>query len=122
MIGGEDILALAVGADVGLQHRRNEQALARGEYPSFWQRHPLLTYVLGAVVGVPVILVLLVFVVPGWMLGTVWLDQHLGNTGVIDLLGFTAFLWVPGLRAFIRAERRYRRPPPTTSLVQWKRP
>jgi len=117
----DDLLAMAVGADIGLQERANKQMRERGEEPTFWQRHPVLPYLIGAVLGVAVLPLVLIFVVPNWMTGVVWLDQHLGNTGVVDLLGFTAFLWVPGVYLFIRAERRARRPqqrPPGTSLVK----
>ena len=78
----DDILALLVGADVGLQERRNAQMRAQGIRPTFWQRHPMLPYVLGFLFGPFVVVWAVIPGAIGWLLATVWIDQHLGNTGL----------------------------------------
>lgn len=114
-IGNEDILAVAIGADVGLQQRRNEQMLANGQYPTFWQRHPLLPYVIGALCF-PLVIPAIALVI-GYMWMWIYIDAFLGRSGVFILIGWSSVLWIPGLIAAIRNERRYRRPKPGTAVV-----
>lgn len=86
MIDGDDVLAVLIGVDSGLQERANRQMREQGIEPSFWQRHYLLPYVIGFCVG-PFVALGLIAGIIGWMVLVTKIDQHLGNTGLFDIFG-----------------------------------
>lgn len=112
----DDILAILIGADVGLQERANRQMRERGIEPTFWQRHPMLPYVIGAVLG-PFIVIALG---AGIILYAAWVtqvDADFGNTSLIDIFGLIVLpIWLIRTVRGIRYRRRNRRP--GTALIR----
>lgn len=112
----DDILAVLIGADVGLQERANRQMHERGEEPTFWQRHPMLPYVIGFVAG-PFLIIPIGFGIIMWMVLVTSFDAHHGNTGIFDLLGLIVLpIWF--IRNAVRLHRRKRELRAGTGIVR----
>lgn len=105
----EIIVGALLGAQDGLQQRENREMLRQGIQPRFWQRHPMLPYVLGVLLAVPAWLLFMhiASVIPWWMHTAIVIDRHLGGTGLVAVFLWTWPVWALMLRAFWRSERRW---------------
>lgn len=112
MDGLEDVLLGAgLGAASAVHSHTNDVMAAQGLRVPWPRRHPLLMTFIWMVVLTP-LLFLGLYLGPTTALWVATFDQHHGNTGVIDLVIFTSPIWLWGISAYIRAEKRWKQQPP----------
>lgn len=109
----DDFTALALGAHAGLRERRNAELRAQGIEPTFFQRHYLLPYVIGAVIG-PFVIIGLGAAFYGWCL---FVASIVGDNIHLGILLGSAPLWGTWLLIRWARKRRARKQIAGTTLV-----
>jgi hypothetical protein len=103
-------------------HQKNQAGIPLTWSERNWGAKWILSYLVGAVLGVPLLIYVLF---PAWLGFFDWterIDAHLGNTGAFDIVGLTSFLWIPAILFAIHFHYRKTHPAPirtTSTVVTW---
>lgn len=100
------LIALGIGVAKGVHDRNNDAMVAQGYRPNWRRRHVILWLFITTVIGIAALTLFLTHGL-GLLQDVTEFDTHHGNTGLIDVAVLGSPLWIWGLRAYLRAERRW---------------